>query len=124
MYVEITEYDYCNKLDTATFSMSNSSNEVCCTNSLCSNPPIPICFSKSQFVCSGKEHTTNRPCQRFFVVKRLVVEYICTCCGSLSEVSVTDHKDENIYIECECGERCEPSDSDEIGELRAQGLIR
>ena len=51
------------------------------------------------------------------------VEYTCTDCGSLSDVLVSDYLDDDKYIECDCGERCEPSDSDEICELRAQGLI-
>ena len=43
--------------------------------------------------------------------------------SSTSEVEMKEHLDEKIYIECECGERCEPSESDEICELRAQGLF-
>ncbi|MDI4653102.1 MULTISPECIES: hypothetical protein [Pseudoalteromonas] len=123
MEFEITENDYLKKLDSAVYSDSVTGNVVRCTNSQCSKPAIPVCFDKDQFLCTGKERDTGRACMRLFTVNKLAVEYTCTSCGSTSDVEMKEHLDEKIYIECECGERCEPSESDEICELRAQGLI-
>ena len=42
------------------------------------------------------------------------VAYTCVSCLSESEVSIESHNDVDIYIECDCGERCAPTESDEI----------
>lgn len=123
MKFEITEKDYAKKLGSEVFPDAVTGSVVRCTNSLCTQPAVPVYFDKNQFFCTGKERDTGRDCKRLFTVKQLSVEYTCTSCGSTSEVTMKDHLDESKYIECECGERCEPSDSDEICELRARGLI-
>jgi len=46
-----------------------------------------------------------------------IVSYTCVDCLSKSDVSNEHHNDERIYIECECGERCAPTNSDEIQHL-------
>jgi hypothetical protein len=45
-----------------------------------------------------------------------IVQYTCVSCLSQSDVSIESHNDKDIYIECGCGERCEPSTSIEIQE--------
>jgi len=42
------------------------------------------------------------------------IKYTCVCCLGESDVNIKHHLDEGVYIECDCGERCEPSSSDEI----------
>lgn len=53
-------------------------------------------------------------------LKLIKVEYTCVSCLSKSDVSIESHSDENVYIECECGERCEPSSSQEITDILKQ----
>ncbi len=45
------------------------------------------------------------------------IKYTCVSCLGESDVDIKSHFDEKIYIECDCGERCEPSSSQEITEL-------
>jgi hypothetical protein len=45
------------------------------------------------------------------------IDYTCVSCLGQSKVKLSLHKDENTYIECDCGERCEPTQSTEIQAL-------
>ncbi|EGR0523032.1 hypothetical protein MRM63_15470 [bacterium 19MO03SA05] len=40
-----------------------------------------------------------------------VVLYKCTSCDSYLNVKPESHADDSIYIECDCGEKCEPVES-------------
>ena len=46
-----------------------------------------------------------------------IIEYTCVGCLSKSDVTLDLHYDDMTYIECDCGERCAPSESSEIKEL-------
>lgn len=36
------------------------------------------------------------------------IKYRCSDCRSISDVSIAQHYDDMTYIECQCGERCDP----------------
>lgn len=50
-------------------------------------------------------------------IKEMSCEYKCVDCGSLTHVKLSKHLDEMIYIECGCGEKCDPV----IGNIHEQG---
>jgi hypothetical protein len=45
------------------------------------------------------------------------IEYTCVDCLSKSDIALDLHHDPMTYIECDCGERCEPTSSEEIQAL-------
>ena len=51
------------------------------------------------------------------------IKYTCVSCSSESDVLIKSHNDEDTYIECECGERCAPSNSKEIQGNINKGFI-
>ncbi|MGE6460695.1 hypothetical protein ACQKC7_02740 [Pseudoalteromonas tetraodonis] len=66
--VEITEYNYTEKLGKSYFNISDINPSVSCTNLLCNNPNVAAKFDVAQFSCEGKE-STGRDCKRLFEVK-------------------------------------------------------
>lgn len=66
--VEITEYNYTEKLGKSYFNFSDINPSVSCTNPLCNNPNVAAKFDVAQFSCEGKE-STGRDCKRLFEVK-------------------------------------------------------
>ena len=44
------------------------------------------------------------------------IPYTCTECLSQNDIDNDVHNDDDMYVECECGERCAPTDSSEIQE--------
>jgi hypothetical protein len=66
--VEVTEYNYTEKLETFYLNRSDENASVNCTNPLCANPNVSVKFDVDLFSCNGKE-TIGRDCKRSFHVK-------------------------------------------------------
>jgi len=66
-------------------------------------------FTAKYRVWSGSDVTSLMYAGKVKFCKDVTVEYVCVDCHSLSRVKLYKHLDDMTYIECGCGERCEPT---------------
>ncbi|ALQ54761.1 hypothetical protein PI2015_1459 [Pseudoalteromonas issachenkonii] len=66
--IEVTEYNYSEKLETSYFNSPAENASINCTNPECNNPNVLVKFDVAQFSCSGKEKI-GRNCMRLFQVQ-------------------------------------------------------